>query len=232
VWGLLPVRKTRWGAYASELVTDARYVAQRPQTLSPLEAVVLPVAGGTALQIIDRLKPIAGEWMLVHGAAGGVGHMLVQVAHRRGVQVAAATSSSHVPFLATLGVRVIVDRHGDDPWRDLHDRIDCPLGLVADLVGGGLVARSIPLTAEGRRIAAIVDLVGDFEEAVDRNSTLHGILLQPGRTILDRLRVLVEQGALQPKIDKVYGMADAARAHTRITTGSTEGKLVLSMGSK
>jgi NADPH:quinone reductase len=61
VWGLLPVRGTRWGAYAEEIVADAAFVARRPPTLSALEAAALPLAGGTALQIVERLEPQAGE---------------------------------------------------------------------------------------------------------------------------------------------------------------------------
>src|SRR5436190_13012999 len=81
VWGLLPVRGTRWGAYAEEVVADAAFVARRPPTLSALEAAALPLAGGTALQIVERLDPQAGERMLVHGAGGSVGHLRVQLAH-------------------------------------------------------------------------------------------------------------------------------------------------------
>ena len=70
VWGLLPVRGTRWGAYAQEVVTDVRLLAARPAQLTVIEAAALPLAGATALQLLDRLDPLPGEWVLVHGAAG------------------------------------------------------------------------------------------------------------------------------------------------------------------
>src|ERR1700722_1562648 len=107
VWGLLPVRGTRWGAYAQEVVTDAEFIAARPEELSLAEAAALPLAGATALQLLDRLDPSAGEWMLVHGAAGGVGHLFVQLARARGARIAAAASRPRHALLERLGVEVV-----------------------------------------------------------------------------------------------------------------------------
>src|SRR5206468_9866858 len=107
-----PVRGTRWGAYAEEVVVDAGHVGLRPASLEPIEAAALPLSGGTALQMLDRLAPTAGEWMLVHGAAGGVGHLLVQLARDRGVHVDASASLARHAFLEQLGVSAIADRHG------------------------------------------------------------------------------------------------------------------------
>ena len=82
VWGLLPVRGTRWGTYAELVAVDAVLVGPRPPSLSAVEAASLPLAGVTAIQLLDRLDPKPGEWVLVHGAAGGVGSLFVQLAQR------------------------------------------------------------------------------------------------------------------------------------------------------
>ena len=71
VWGLLSVRGTRWGAYAELVAIDAALVGPRPPSLSAVQAASLPLAGATAVQLLDRLDPKPGEWVLVHGAAGG-----------------------------------------------------------------------------------------------------------------------------------------------------------------
>jgi NADPH:quinone reductase-like Zn-dependent oxidoreductase len=83
VWGLLPVRGTRWGTYAEQVALDAGLVGPRPPGLGAVEAASLPLAGATAVQLLERLDPRPGEWLLVHGAAGGVGSLLVQLARGR-----------------------------------------------------------------------------------------------------------------------------------------------------
>ncbi len=227
VWGLLPVRGTRWGAYAEEVVVDARLVARRPSRLTAIEAAAVPLAGATALQLLDRLAPRPNEWMLVHGAAGGVGHLLVQLAHARGVRVAAPARPGRHATLRQLGVEVIVDRDRVDPVQAVRDAVSSEVAMVADLVGGGLLSASLPIITEGGRAASIVDIVGDLEDAIDRNVTLHGVLVRPGREVLDALAALVEAGRVRPIVDQVLKLEQARLAHERLETGSGQGKLVL-----
>ncbi|HEY3775058.1 MAG TPA: NADP-dependent oxidoreductase [Solirubrobacteraceae bacterium] len=229
VWGLLPVRGTRWGAYAQEVVTDAGFIAPRPERLSLAEAAALPLAGATALQLLDRLDPSPGEWMLVHGAAGGVGHLLVQMARARGVRIAAAASPPRHALLQRLGVEVVIDRHRPSALAALREAVGRDLPLTADLVGGGCLTASLELMAEGGRAGSIVELAGDLDEALDRNLTLHGVLMRPGVDVLARLGALVEAGAIRPEIDEILPLEQAARAHERVESGSGQGKLVLSV---
>lgn len=231
VWGLLPVRGTRWGAYADEVVCEGRFVARRPESLDRLEAAALPLAGATALQLLDRLAPAPGEWILVHGAAGGVGHLLVQLARARGARIAAAASPSRHALLRRLGVEVLVDRHRPDAISLLRDQVGADLPVVADLVGGGLVKASLEVMAEHGRAGSIVELHGDLEAAIDRNLTLHGVLVRPGADVLDRLADLAGAGAVRPVIDNVLELTSAPRAHQRVETGSGQGKLVLAATS-
>jgi NADPH2:quinone reductase len=230
VWGLLPVRGTRWGAYAEEIVIDARLVTRRPSQLNASEAAALPLAGATALQLLDRLAPQPHEWMLVHGAAGGVGHLLVQLAHARGVRVVAPARPSRHAVLRRLGVEVIVERDGNDPVRSVREAIGGDVAMVADLVGSGLLAASLGVIAEGGRAASIVDMSGDLENAIDRNVTVHGVLVRTGRAVLDALAALVEAGQVRPIVDGVIELEQARRAHERLETGSGQGKLVLDSG--
>jgi NADPH2:quinone reductase len=230
VWGLLPVRGTRWGAYADEIVTDAGYVAARPPSLEVIEAAALPLAGATALQLLDRLDPAPDEWMLVHGAAGGVGHLLVQLALARGSRVAAVASAARHELLRRLGVNVIVDRHEPNAIRTSWQRAGGDFPIVVDLVGEGRLAASLDVIAEGGRAGSIVELAGDLEQAVDRNVTLHGVLVRPGRDVLTRLGALVQAGALRPVIDEVLALEQASRAHERVETRRGQGKIVLTLG--
>jgi NADPH:quinone reductase len=227
VWGLLPVRGTRWGAYADEVVCDARLVAVRPAELEPVEAAAMPLAGVTAMQLLDRLGPVAGEWMLVHGAAGGVGHLLCQLARVRGVRVAAPAGSNRHSLLRQLGVEVVVDRHRPDAMREARDLAGSDFPLVADLAGYGCLAASMEVAAEGARLGSIVELAVDLDEVIDRNMTLIGVLMRPGREALDALAEQVSTHGVRPLIDERLSLEDAAKAHERVETGSGQGKVVL-----
>jgi NADPH2:quinone reductase len=232
VWAALPVRGTRWGTYAEEVVLDARFVARRPERLDAVQAAAVPLAGSTALQLLDRLAPAPGEWLLVHGAAGGVGHLLVQLARERGARVVAPARPERERLLRELGVEAVVPREDSGAEQNPQGLLfRGEVAMVADLVGGGLLNRSLELLADGGRAASIVELSGDLEEAVDRNVALHGVLVRPGSATLERLAALVEAGTLRPVVDAVHDLADAAAAHRRVETGHGQGKVVLRVGA-
>lgn len=227
VWGLLPVRGTRWGAYAELVELRADWVSRRPAALAAVEAAAIPLAGSTALQLLDRLGLGEGDSLLVHGAAGGVGSLLVQLAAMQGIRVAGSASRARRELLDALGVEVILDREDARLLTVATDRLGGPLDAVADLVGQGLLARSLPDIREGGQSASIVELTGDYEEAVDRNITLHGVLVRPSSGTLHRLAAAVDAGALRPVVDEMVEPDAIAAAHRRLETGHGQGKLVL-----
>jgi NADPH:quinone reductase len=227
VWGLLPVRGTRWGTYAELVTLDAALVAPRPPSLSAVQAASLPLAGATSVQLLDRLDPRPGEWVLVHGAAGGVGSLLVQLARARGARVVASASAPREPLLRELGAEVFVDRHAGQVAERACRAIGQELDMVADLVGYGTLAASLPMVKEGGRAGSIVELAGDLEPAVDRNLTLDGVLVRPSRAVLEVLAAAVADGSLRPVVDQVLELADAAVAHRRVESRRGQGKVVL-----
>ena len=227
VWGLLPVRGTRWGTYAEQVALDAGLVGPRPPGLGAVEAASLPLAGATAVQLLDRLNPKAGEWLLIHGAAGGVGSLLVQLARGRGVRVVASASAQREALLRELGAEVFVDRHAGEVAQRARRVIGRELDMVADLVGSGTLAASLPVVREGGRTASIVELAGDLELAIDRNLTLHGMLVRPSRAVLETLAAVVADGRLRPVVDQVLDWTDAAVAHRRVESRRGQGKVVL-----
>jgi NADPH:quinone reductase len=227
VWGLLPVRGTRWGTYAELVTLDAALVGPRPPSLSAVQAASLPLAGVTAVQLLDRLEPTPGEWVLVHGAAGGVGSLFVQLARARGARVVASASGQREALLRGLGVEVLLDRHAGRVAERACRAIGQELDMVADLVGYGTLAASLPVVREGGRAGSIVALAGDLEPAVDRNITLHGVLVRPSRQVLEVLAAAVAGGSLRPVVDQVLELTDAAVAHRRVESGHGQGKVVL-----
>jgi NADPH:quinone reductase-like Zn-dependent oxidoreductase len=229
VWGVLPVRGTRFGSYAEYVELAESWLGLRPEALAAVDAAAIPLAGSTALQLLDRLALRSGETVLVHGAGGGVGRLFVQLAHMRGIRVVAAASRTRRPLLRDLGVELVIDREAPDVVAAAVRQVGGLLDAVADCAGHGLLAASLVGVREGGSAGSIVELAGDFDEAIDRNLRLHGVLVRPERETLDALRSAVEQGALQPVVDAVVSPDEIVRTHRALETGSGPGRVLLRM---
>lgn len=198
VWALLPVQGTSRGALAEQVACPRGFLAPRPPELHAIVAAALPMAGCTALQVLERMPLAAGSWVYVYGATGGVGHLLVQLARARGLRVAAAGRPEEHRRLEELGVDVVVDRSEPSPVAVAAHRLGHELDAVVDLVGGRL-ERSLPHVRVGGHAATVVDLAGDLGLAIDRNIDLHGVLVRPGRDALYELSAAVAAG-LRPHV--------------------------------
>jgi NADPH2:quinone reductase len=122
---------------------------------------------------------------------------------------------------------VFLDRHAGEVAERARRAIGQELDMVADLVGQGTLASSLPMVREGGRAGSIVELAGDLEPAVDRNITLHGVLVRPSQEVLGVLAAAVAAGTLRPVVDQVLDLADAAAAHRRVESRRGQGKVVL-----
>ena len=237
VYGAAPFRNGRAckngaaGTYAELHVADADTIARKPANLSHVEAAAVPLAGATAHTLIDRrLRIEPGERVLVHGGGGGVGLFAVQLAAAAGSHAIALASQAHHELLLQLGAAAAVDYHDDNAIETASDRAGGEFDAVVDLVGGDSLSRSLPWLREGARAATIVELTGDLDLVLDRNITVHGVLLnRADRTLFDELRDLIEAGRLMPVVSSVYELADAAEAHRRLEAGHVEGKIVLAV---
>jgi NADPH:quinone reductase-like Zn-dependent oxidoreductase len=227
VWALLPARGTAAGALAEQVAVAREYVAPRPPELHAIAAAALPLAGCTAIQVLERMPLPAASWLLVHGATGGVGHLLVQLARGLGLHVAAACRPEERRRLEELGVGLVLDRSDPSPAAVAVERLGHELDAVVDLVGGQL-APSLPYVRVGGRAATIVDLAGDLELAIDRNVDLHGVLLRAGRDRLYELSSAVAAG-LRPHVTETYPLERTADAHRRLEAGRVGGKLVITL---
>jgi len=143
------------------------------------------------------------------------------------VRVAAPAGPNRHALLRQLGVEVVVDRHRPEALREARDLAGGDFPLVADLVGYGCLAASMDVVAEGARLGSIVELAVDLDEVIDRNMTLVGVLVRPGREALDALAEQVSTHGVRPLVDEQLSLEDAARAHARVETGSGQGKVVL-----
>jgi NADPH2:quinone reductase len=227
VWALLPVQGTTNGALAERVALPRNLVAPRPPELDPIVAAALPMAGCTALQVLQRMPLEAGSWVLVHGATGGVGHLLVQMARGLGLHVAAAARFEERQRLEELGVDVWLDRSDPHPARAAVEALGHELDAVVDVVGGQLEP-SLPYVRVGGHAATIVDLSGDLELAIDRNIDLHGVLMRAGRDRLYELAAEVAAG-VRPTVTDTYPLERVADAHRRLEAGRVGGKLVVTL---
>ncbi|MGB3438483.1 MAG: NADP-dependent oxidoreductase [Actinophytocola sp.] len=198
------------GAYADYVVAPPRHFARKPASLDHVTAAGLPLAGLTAWQsLVDCAGLLAGQRVLVHAAAGGVGHLAVQIAKARGAHVIGTASAAKHDFVLGLGADEVIDYTTTDFATATGD-----LDVVLDTIGGDYRARSLPLLRAGGTYLALTP-GEDF------------LLVEPDHAGMLALVDLVENGRLTVAIDSVFPLADAAKAHERGETGRAQGKIVL-----
>jgi NADPH:quinone reductase-like Zn-dependent oxidoreductase len=216
------------GGYGQFVTGPSRHFAPKPPGLSYEEAAALPLAGLTAWQILAETAHVEpGQHVLVHAAAGGVGHLAVQIAKALGARVTATARAEKHDFLRRLGADETVD-YTAGPVEDAVGDVD----VVVDLVGG--VAHELRSLQVLRRGGLLVPVPGGLdprvaEEARARGMRVTEFLVEPDRSGLRELARLVADGRLAVELADVLPLADAAEAHRRLGTGRTRGKLVLSV---
>ncbi|MFE1837868.1 quinone oxidoreductase family protein [Streptomyces sviceus] len=216
------------GAYAAELVVPASSVVPKPANLSWEQAGGLMLAGVTAVHALEAIGLRKGESVLIHGAAGGVGLMAVQLAVARGATVLGTASPAKHDLLRELGAVPIAYGPG------LADRVRAaaPEGVdaAADLVGTDeAVDVSVELVADRSRIATIAGIVRGAQAGIKLLGGSPGA--DPGTDIRAAARLQLteaaEAGRLRVLIVGSYPLSEAAAAHREIMTGHTSGKIVL-----
>lgn len=217
------------GGYAELAVLDADQVAPVPANRSLVEAAAVPLAAGTAWEVLRRLGTAAGagSWLLIHGASGGVGTFLVQLAAAAGAKVVAVGSARSHGLLRQLGATACVDYHDGPVAPRALEAAGGPVDAIADLVGGDALQASLGAVRPHGQLASIATPRLDPDPLLDDNLTFHGILIENdgGRT-----RLLADQlarGLLRPVIAEVFPPEHAADAHRRLDTGHSGGKLIL-----
>ncbi|MET9079902.1 NADP-dependent oxidoreductase [Streptomyces sp. NPDC004232] len=215
------------GGYAEYAVAPARNLVRKPLTIDHVHAAALPVAGLTAWQaLVDTADVQPGQRVLIHAAAGGTGHVAVQVAKALGAYVIGTASAAKHDFVRGLGADEVIDYHTVD-FAEAVSAID----FVLDGVGGDYCIRSLRTMRRGGTLVAIVfPRDQDFEPvAKQRGVRVAELTVEADRTGLQAVAALIEQGRLRAEIDSVLPLAQAAEAHRRGETRRTTGKMVLTV---
>jgi NADPH:quinone reductase-like Zn-dependent oxidoreductase len=196
------------GCYAEQVVVPDEFVARKPTNLDFEQAAAVPLAALTAYQaLVERLQVKPGETVLVHAAAGGVGHFAVQIVRELGARPIGTASEGNFEFLRELGCDDVVDYHeGDLP------RVDCAL----DTIGGDTLERTLEVAG---RTCSIVQPISGPERFYH--------YVRPSGAELALLVGWIEEGRLRPHVQEVFPLAAAARAHELLERGHVRGKLVL-----
>ncbi|GAA2231527.1 NADP-dependent oxidoreductase [Herbiconiux moechotypicola] len=224
VFGLLPFPRGA-GAYAEFVLAPARALVPKPEALSHVQAAALPLTGLTAWQALVETAGVGpGTRVLVTGAAGGVGHLAVQIAAARGAHVIALTSDANAELVRSLGADEVVDYRTTDFGETLGD-----LDVVLDVVGGDYPLRALKvLRPGGVLVSTLPQSLGPAAAAASElGIRVAGLFVESDRLGLTALAGLVAEGRLTPIIAATYPLDDAATAHA---TKHGPGKVVLVAG--
>jgi NADPH:quinone reductase-like Zn-dependent oxidoreductase len=219
VYGLIDGYRDGW---AAEYVTiEARSLAPKPTTVDFIEAAALPQAGLTSWQaLFDHGHLESGQTVVIHGAAGGVGSMAVQLARWAGAHVIGTGRAAARRRVLELGANDFVDVERDD-WETAVGQVD----LVYDTIGGDVLARSPAIVKPG---GALVSVMAPPQTDRDDIRTVHFVRDPSGAQLRDITR-LVEQGKLRPQVGAVYPLAEAREAFMAKSTKHIPGKVVLTL---
>lgn len=220
VYGKLDLR--RGGAYAEYAIAKESELALKPRTIDHAHAAAVPLAALTAWQaLFDHAGLQPGQTVLIHAAAGGVGHFAVQFAKIKGAKVIATASARNHDFLRDLGADEVID-YRTQRFEDLAKDVD----VVLAAVGGDTLERSYGVLKEG---GILVSIVGTPSPAKLKEHGVHGasFLVEPSPEQLDRIAALIDEGKVKIEVAEVLPLAEAARAHELSETGHTRGKIVL-----
>ncbi len=212
-------------AYAEYVTAPSRHFVRKPAGLSFAEAAALPLAGLTAWQgLVDVAGVQSGQRVFVDAAAGGVGHLAVQIAKARGAHVIGTASAGKHDLLRELGVDEPIDYH--DPNATTSD-VDVYFGLV----GEESDLRWLPAIKKGGLLIGVPSGVADRVEkaAAAREVRTERILVEPDRGGLTGLVELIEAGQLKVRVEQTFPLEDAAKAHELGESGRVSGKLVLTV---
>ena len=212
--------------YAEYVAAPSRQVARKPASLDHVRAAAVPLAALTAWQgLVDAAHVKAGDRVLIHRAAGGVGHFAVQIAKARGAHVIALASEARHEFVRGLGADEVIDYRVTDFTEAVRD-----LDVVFDSSAEG--ARSLSVLRPGGTLVSIMEhwnqeLAAEVEAA---GRHFAGVSVEPDYASLEAITALIDAGQIQPHVQETFPLEEAGKAHELVGSGRVQGKVVLTVG--
>ena len=205
------------GAQAEYCLARVGDFAAKPASVDHVHAATTPLSALTAWQgLIECGGLVAGQRVLIHGAAGGVGSFAAQLARWRGARVTGTASHSNLDFVSGLGADEVIDYQAarfEDVVRDID--------VVFDTVGGETLERSWAVLKPG---GTLVTIAASSERTADERTRAAFFIVEPSRSQLEEIAWLIDSGAIRPIVGSVFPLAEARQAYLQ---KPARGKVVL-----
>ncbi|HAS8598764.1 TPA: NADP-dependent oxidoreductase [Vibrio vulnificus] len=213
------------GGYSQYLCVEEDVLSLVPGSVTLEAAAVLPLAGQTAAQALNKAQVKEGERVLILAGAGGVGHLAVQIAVAAKAEVYTTCSERNLDYMATLGAHAI--NYQFAPASERLSDVD----VLIDLVGGDVALDALKCLKDNARVVTVPTLSAEMicEKAKLLGFEAMGMLVEPDPQQLDTLLYMVGVGLLKTEIQRIYPMHEVCDAHKQIETGHTRGKVLLDM---
>lgn len=210
------------GSFAEQVASNSKNIALKPKNINFLEAASLPLVGSSAIQAIeDSIKLKAGNKILIHGAAGGIGSIAVQIAKSIGAYVAVTVSEKDKEFAKQLGADEIIDYKNQKFEMMLKD-----YDAVYDTIGGEILDKSFLVLKKGGILGSMKGQP-NFEMAQKFGVTGIAINTQTSSERLKRLTKLIELGIVKPRVDKIFNLDQIKEAFEYKRSAHPQGKVVV-----
>ena len=216
------------GGYAELAVVDVEAAVRLESSVSYLDAAATPLAAGTALAVLNRLKLEPRARLLVLGASGGVGLFLLQIAADRGlVSVGVGRSAMHAQ-MRTCGATACIDYTREDVPSRATELAGGRVDAIADLVGGTMLDGSLSaLRPYGAAVSIATPTALNLDHLLDNNQSLHGVLIDSDGARTRKLAAMLANRTIQPVVSRVLPLSAAAQAHRILESKHSGGKVVL-----
>jgi NADPH:quinone reductase-like Zn-dependent oxidoreductase len=209
----------RDGAAAEYVAVPAALLAPKPRNLDHVESAAVPLAGLSAWQgVFEHGRLEAGQRVLIHGAAGGVGHFATQLARWRGAYVIGTASPRNAELARDLGAHEVLDAASFERTLD-------PVDLVFDTVGGALLSHSSAVIRAGGRIVSVAE--EPPEPPSGASIATRYFVVEPNRAQLVELTRLLDADEVRPVVDSVFNLGEARAAFERSLAPGKRGKVVI-----
>jgi len=216
-------------AYAEYAVVQEEEFAIIPKDISYEVAAGTPLAGLTAWEaLFDHAGVTWGQRVLIQAAAGGVGHIAVQLAKWKRCFLAATASAANHPFLTELGVDQLVD-YKTQRFEDAVEKVD----VVIDGMGGEIALRSLDVLNQGGVLVSLPSMYKDdpavIAKAKEKGVEVKWMSVRPSGERMEQLAFLLSNNRLKVEIDETFPLTEIVRAHQRLEEGHGKGKIVLTV---
>ncbi|MFE0191628.1 NADP-dependent oxidoreductase [Streptomyces sp. NPDC058989] len=206
-------------AVATHALADVDDIVAKPDVLTFEQAAALPIATETAYRTLRQLGVVAGQTLLVHAAAGGVGLVAVQLARGLGATVIGTAGEANHSFLRELGATPVT--YGDGLAERIRAAAPQGIDAVLDASGRGVLPLSVELTGNPEKVVTIADL----------DAARHGVRFSremlPLPQVMDDVMPMIEDGRLRMPLEAVFPLEQAADAYRRLDDGHLRGKIVI-----